>query len=131
MANKIAQSSRLDFFATNRGNEYGEEFKKQVEERMNFLSGGEKPRKNVEAMKEVSEKIIQSNKDDLKKSKKSKKKQEEESDDENSEESSVVEKKKSKKKKDRKESVVSKVSSVKKAKKSKKSKKVETDSDSD
>lgn len=128
LANKIAQSTRLDFFSTNRGDEYGQEFKNQVEERMSFLSGGDKPRKNVDAMKEVSEKVAELNKaKDSKKSKKSIKAQEEESDSEESE----VPVKKSKKNKERKESVVSKASSVKKAKKSKKSKKVETDSDSD
>ena len=57
LANKIAQSSRLDFFSSNRGNDYGEEFKKQVEERMNFLLTGNKPRKNVEVMKEAGDRI--------------------------------------------------------------------------
>ena len=57
LANKIAQSSRIDFFSDNRGSDYGEEFKKQVEERLTFLGGGIKPRKNVDVMKEVSSKL--------------------------------------------------------------------------
>jgi nucleolar protein 56 len=57
LANKIAQSSRIDFLSDSRENIYGDEFRKQVEERMNYLNTGEKPRKNVEVMKEAVEKI--------------------------------------------------------------------------
>ena len=56
LANKIAQSSRLDFLSDNRDNVYGEEFKKQVEERMNFLTTGEKPRKNADVVVEAKSK---------------------------------------------------------------------------
>ncbi len=59
LANKIAQSSRLDFLADSRDNVYGEEFKKQVEERMNFLTTGEKPRKNQVVIEDAKAKKIE------------------------------------------------------------------------
>lgn len=59
LANKIAQSSRLDFLADSRDNVYGEEFKKQVEERMNFLTTGEKPRKNQVVIEDAKTKQIE------------------------------------------------------------------------
>lgn len=103
LANKLAQSSRLDFFSENREGIYGQEFKKQVEERLDFLSGGEKPRKNVDVMKEAMEKIHisdktqkKSKKEDALLGKKRKKSKVVESSDEESEEVVVV--KKSKKK---------------------------------
>lgn len=103
LANKLAQSSRLDFFSTNRDGTYGEEFKKQVEERMNFLITNEKPRKNVDVMKEIKEKLAEKEEQEKKHKKKEKsKKKKEESDDESE-----------------------------KPKKSKKSKKQEEESDSD
>jgi len=117
LANKLAQSSKLDFFSENREGHYGDEFKKQVEERMEFLTSGVKPRKNVDVMKEVSEKI-QEDESKNKKKTKSKKKTEEESDDEEENK---------KKKKSRKQSTVSEVSEKPKKKK----KKVESDDESD
>ena len=59
LANKIAQSSRIDFLADTRENVYGEEFRKQVEERMNFLTTGDKPRKNTEVVKEAEQRLKQ------------------------------------------------------------------------
>ena len=109
LANKIAQTTKLDFFASNRESVYGEEFRKQVEERLNFLSNGEKPRKNKDAMKEASEKLDLTLKEKSKSKKKSKKNDDEE-----------VERKKSVSKKE-----------VKDVKESKKSKKVESESDED
>lgn len=57
LANKLAHSSKLDFFSESRDNLFGEEFKKQIEERTQFLLSGEKPRKNAEVMKEISQKL--------------------------------------------------------------------------
>lgn len=57
LANKIAQASRIDFLADERDNVYGDEFKKQVEERMTYLNSGEKPRKNVDVMKEAADRM--------------------------------------------------------------------------
>ncbi len=76
LANKLAQSSRIDFLSDNRDNVYGEEFKKQVEERMKFLTDGEKPRKNTEVIEEAKnkQKDLLKNKRKLSKEEKKKKK---------------------------------------------------------
>lgn len=97
LANKLAQSSRLDFFSTNRDGLYGEEFKKQVEERMNFIATGEKPRKNVECMKEVSEQLaLQEKKKEKSKNKEEKKEKPKKKEVEDSSESEAMLKKKRK-----------------------------------
>ena len=57
LANKIAQTSRIDFISDSRECVYGEEYKKQVEERLTFLTTGEKPRKNVDVVKEAEERL--------------------------------------------------------------------------
>jgi nucleolar protein 56 len=57
LANKLAMCSRIDFFSTDRYEDFGNELKNQVEERLKFLSTGIKPRKNIDVMKEISEKV--------------------------------------------------------------------------
>lgn len=57
LANKCAIAARLDSFSENPTNKFGETLKEQMEERLKFLSTGEKPRKNVVAMKEVLDEL--------------------------------------------------------------------------
>jgi nucleolar protein 56 len=111
LANKIAMCSRIDFFAVERGDEYGNELKNQIEERLKFLTTGVKPRKNVDVMKQVYDrlhKVKGSNDDDdeetpkllNKKTKKSKKAKVDSDDEEmNIKDEEVVEEPKKKKKK--------------------------------
>lgn len=75
LANKLAISSRIDYFSPDRDGEYGNELKNQVEERLKFLATGIKPRKNVDVMKAVHDKIEKQTEEKLlgKKTKKSKK----------------------------------------------------------
>jgi len=61
LANKIAMCSRIDYFSVDRFDDYGVELKNQVEERLKFLSTGIKPRKNVDVMKEVFNRLNNKN----------------------------------------------------------------------
>lgn len=100
LANKIAQTTKLDFFSSNRESVYGEEFKKQVEERLNFLTTGEKPRKNVDVMKEASQKLeltLKENDEKEAKNKKKKDKKKDSNDDEVERKASISKKKEEKK----------------------------------
>ena len=49
--------SRIDFFSEDRHDDYGVELKNQIEERLKFLANGQKPRKNIDVMKQVYEKL--------------------------------------------------------------------------
>lgn len=57
LANKCAIASRVDCFSENPTSKFGESLKDQMEERLNFLSKGVKPRKNKEVMNEVIEEL--------------------------------------------------------------------------
>ena len=57
LANKIAMCARIDYFSNERYNEYGNELKNQIEERLNYLDTGVKPRKNLDVMKKIEDKI--------------------------------------------------------------------------
>jgi nucleolar protein 56 len=57
LANKLAMCSRIDFFSEERVDDYGVELKNQIEERLKFLASGQKPRKNIDVMKQVYEKL--------------------------------------------------------------------------
>lgn len=66
LANKLAMCSRIDYFSEDvsdiclmyqRDADYGIELKNQVEERLKFLAEGKVPRKNVDVMKDVYEKL--------------------------------------------------------------------------
>jgi nucleolar protein 56 len=100
LANKIAMCARIDYFSNERYNEYGNELKNQIEERLNYLDTGVKPRKNLDVMKKIEDKIKKKeieNKEEesekkeekflnkKKKKKESEKKKDESSDDESSE----------------------------------------------
>lgn len=53
LANKCAIASRVDCFSEHPTAKFGEVLKDQMEERLNFLSKGTKPRKNKDVMNEV------------------------------------------------------------------------------
>merc|ERR1712190_531223 len=53
LANKCSIASRIDCFSDEPNAVFGEKLKDQVEERLNFLTEGTKPRKNLEVMQEA------------------------------------------------------------------------------
>jgi nucleolar protein 56 len=59
LANKCAIASRIDSFSESKvpSSAFGEALKGQMEERLNFLATGTKPRKNKDAMKEVLDEL--------------------------------------------------------------------------
>ena len=58
LANKCAIASRIDSFSEGpQNNLFGEKLKQQMEDRLNFLATGTKPKKNTEAMKEVIDEL--------------------------------------------------------------------------
>merc|ERR1719424_1745236 len=57
LANKCSIACRIDNFAEEPTNKFGEKLKDQVEERLRFYDNGEAPRKNVDCMKEVMDEL--------------------------------------------------------------------------
>jgi len=57
LANKLAMAARIDAFSIRPTTRFGETFKDQVEERMNFFNEGPKPKKNTDVMKDVLEEL--------------------------------------------------------------------------
>ena len=60
LANKCAIAARIDSFtegSAHQNNKFGEKLKEQMEERLQFLASGAKPKKNTEAMKEVIDEL--------------------------------------------------------------------------
>ena len=103
LANKLAMCSRIDAFSKDVSNDYGNELRNQIDERLKYLDSGDKPRKNIDVMKKVEMQLMNKKRkkpdEDEKKDKKIK---DESSDDESSEE--IKKKKKDKKKKKKEES---------------------------
>ena len=105
LANKLAMCSRIDYFSNDRFDDYGTELKKQIEERQTYLDTGAKPRKNLDVMKIISEKIEKDKKEGKKgkeeekeeKLLNKKKKKEESSDEEEDSEIEIVKPQKKKK----------------------------------
>lgn len=54
LANKCSLASRIDCFAEEHHNAYGQKLKEQVEERLEFYKTGKAPRKNIDVMREVA-----------------------------------------------------------------------------
>lgn len=88
LANKCAIASRIDSFTEKaQTSAFGEKLKEQMEERLQFLATGAKPKKNTEAMKEVmdelkAEGLYYEAKKDTKKEKKDKKRKRSDSEEE-------------------------------------------------
>jgi nucleolar protein 56 len=105
LANKCAIAARLDSFSEVPTSKFGETLKDQMEERLKFLSTGQKPRKNKDAMKEVLDELKEEGlyyTTAAKTEKKSKKAKKADTEDEESEEEKPKKKKDKKEKKDKK-----------------------------
>merc|ERR1711870_227062 len=57
LANKCSIASRIDCFSEEATTVFGEKLRDQVEERLNFLTEGTKPRKNIEVMMEAMREV--------------------------------------------------------------------------
>merc|ERR1719158_1534228 len=68
LANKCSIASRIDCFSEEATTTFGEKLRDQVEERLNFLSEGTKPRKNLEVMQEAMKEVKKRRKKKKKKS---------------------------------------------------------------
>ena len=79
LANKLAMCSRIDCFSGEVTNDYGNELRTQIDERLKYLDKGDKPRKNIDVMKKV-EKLIGKKRKNTKEDKKEEKKKKVESD---------------------------------------------------
>jgi len=84
LANKCSIASRIDCFSETNTSTFGEKLKEQVEERLHFYDTGDKPKKNVDVMKEAVEEVAKQKKraaedepEDSQKKKKKKKKSKE------------------------------------------------------
>jgi len=135
LANKLAMCSRIDAFSKDVSNDYGNELRNQIDERLKYLDSGDKPRKNIDVMKKVEMQLMNKKRkkpdEDEKKDKKIK---DESSDDESSEEIKKKKKDKKKKKKEESDEEMKKEESSedeKEIKKKKKSTKKEVKKDSD
>ena len=53
LANKCSMACRIDNFAEEPTNAFGEKLREQVEERLRFYDSGDAPRKNLDVMKEA------------------------------------------------------------------------------
>lgn len=77
LANKCSIASRIDCFAEQPSNIFGDKLRQQVEDRLKFYETGEVPKKNIEVMKEALdeyEQMVQETKTAEKKKKKKKRK---------------------------------------------------------
>ena len=142
LANKLAMCSRIDCFSGEVTDDYGNELRTQIDERLKYLETGDKPRKNIDVMKKVEKQLMgkkrnksESQKDVEKDDKKKRKKKKESSDSDMDIESEEEEKKKKKDKKKKKvqesDSDYSNESEKENKKTKKKKKVVQKDSDDD
>jgi len=99
LANKCSIATRIDSFSTDDQptDAYGQELRKQVEERLTFYETGAAPRKNVDVMAKVAKQLASASASTTTTPKKSKKNKD---DDMDVEETTSSKKKKKKKKKD-------------------------------
>jgi len=58
LANKCSMASRIDNFSETPTSRFGEAFKKQIEQRLEFYATGAKPMKNIDAMEEAMKKVL-------------------------------------------------------------------------
>ena len=147
LANKLAMCSRIDCFSGEVTDDYGNELRTQIDERLKYLDTGDKPRKNIDVMKKVEKQLMgkkrnkseeKEKKEDVKEKsekKEDKKKKKEESDSDmgiDSEEEAKKKKKDKKKKKiEKNDSDIEDSDKDKKKKKKKKVVKKDSDSDDD
>merc|ERR1712060_409204 len=62
LVNKCSIASRIDCFSEEATTVFGEKLRDQVEERLNFLSEGTTPRKNLEVMQEALKEVTKQKK---------------------------------------------------------------------
>eukprot|EP01017_Pseudomicrothorax_dubius_P003206 TRINITY_DN103_c0_g2_i1.p1 TRINITY_DN103_c0_g2~~TRINITY_DN103_c0_g2_i1.p1 ORF type:complete len:482 (-),score=171.52 TRINITY_DN103_c0_g2_i1:78-1523(-) len=79
VANKCVLAARIDYFVVSQTTRFGEEMRRQVEDRLEFLASGKRSRRNIEVMDEVmaelkAENLYTEAADGEKKKKKKKKK---------------------------------------------------------
>ncbi|KAB0790192.1 hypothetical protein PPYR_15475 [Photinus pyralis] len=72
LANKCSIASRIDCFAEQPTNIFGNKLKQQVEDRLKFYETGDIPKKNIDVMKEALEEVQLATKTEKKKKKKRK-----------------------------------------------------------
>jgi len=98
LANKLAMCSRIDAFSKDISNDYGNELRNQIDERLKYLDTGDKPRKNIDVMKKVEKQLLNKKRakpeEDKKDKKEKKMKIEESSSDEESNSEEIKKKKK-------------------------------------
>ena len=103
LANKLAMCSRIDAFSKDISNDYGNELRNQIDERLKYLDTGDKPRKNIDVMKKVEKQLLNKKRskpeEEEKKEKNKKEKKEESSSDEDDDSEDEKAKIKPKKKK--------------------------------
>jgi nucleolar protein 56 len=95
LANKCSIASRIDSFIDEPTNAYGEQLRDQVEERLKFYDTGDQPRKNVDVMTAVADKLRKISGDNGKAKKDKKKKNKKENDAAGDADEVVVSKKRS------------------------------------
>ena len=111
LANKCAMASRIDAFADDLTDKYGEQMREQVEERLRFFDTGAQPRKNIDVMNVVKTMLANDEtrpqpvkappkEEEPEKKKKKKKKKEAPSDEDDDDEPPKTKKKKDKNKED-------------------------------
>ncbi|RKU45601.1 snoRNP complex protein nop56 [Coniochaeta pulveracea] len=59
LANKCSMASRIDNFSEKPTSAFGEAFKKQIEQRLEFYASGAKPMKNIDAMEEAMKRVLE------------------------------------------------------------------------
>jgi nucleolar protein 56 len=59
LANKCSMASRIDNFSEKPTSAFGEAFRKQIEQRLEFYATGAKPQKNIDAMEEAMKKVLE------------------------------------------------------------------------
>ena len=127
LANKLAMCSRIDAFSKDVSNDYGNELRNQIDERLKYLDTGDKPRKNIDVMKKIEKQLLNKKRKapDVSKEEKIIMKKEESSSEEDSDDENIKAKKKDKKYKKK------KVESESESDEDMKKEKKESDSDSD
>ena len=112
LANKLAMCSRIDCFSGEVTDDYGNELRTQIDERLKYLETGDKPRKNIEVMKKVEKQLMgkkrnksEDKKEEKEKEKEDKKEKKKKIEDSDSDMDIDSEEDKKKKKKDKKKKV--------------------------
>ena len=121
LANKLAMCSRIDCFSGEVTDDYGNELRTQIDERLKYLETGDKPRKNLDVMKKVEKQLMGKKRNKSEEKKEDKKEEKEDKKDKKD--------KKNKKKEEDSDMDIDSLEEEKKIKKDKKKKAPKNDSD--